>query len=130
MNEQANDSFAKVARRIKKYANKNRRDVEFQVGDKTLLKFTSKIRKKISSKTVHRGLVQKYDGPFEVIKRIGNVAHRLKLPDRLKVNRTFHVSYQKSFNESLVGEDRLQAKRATPMVRKQYDKEVAKIMGH
>ena len=44
--------------------------MEFQVGDQMLLKLTPQIWKKISSKTVHWGLIPKYDGPFEVIKKV------------------------------------------------------------
>ncbi|KAL0305332.1 UNVERIFIED_CONTAM: hypothetical protein Sangu_3037800 [Sesamum angustifolium] len=42
-----------------------RRYVEFSVGDQVLLKLTPQIWKKISSKSVHRRLIPKYDGPFE-----------------------------------------------------------------
>ena len=49
--------------------------VEFQVGDKVLLKLTPHIWRRITRKTAHRGLVPRYDGPFEVVKRIGAVAY-------------------------------------------------------
>ncbi|KAL0302197.1 UNVERIFIED_CONTAM: Transposon Ty3-I Gag-Pol polyprotein [Sesamum angustifolium] len=63
--DEANDSLAKAQRRLKKYADMGRRHVEFGVGDQVLLKLTPQIWKKISSKSVHRGLIPKYDGPFE-----------------------------------------------------------------
>ena len=40
MLEEARESLDKAARRMKKYADQNRRDVEFRVGDKVLLKLT------------------------------------------------------------------------------------------
>ncbi|KAK4403129.1 Transposon Ty3-I Gag-Pol polyprotein [Sesamum angolense] len=63
--DEAKDSLAKAQRRLKKYAEMGRRHVEFGVGDQVLLKLTPQIWKKISSKSVHRGLIPKYDGPFE-----------------------------------------------------------------
>ncbi|RVW90797.1 Transposon Tf2-8 polyprotein [Vitis vinifera] len=82
------------------------RPLEFQVGDKVLLKLTPQIWKKINSKTRLRGLIPKYDGPFEVIKRVGQVAYMLKLPERLKLYPTFHVSFLKPYHEDLDADKR------------------------
>ena len=71
------------------------------MGDQVLLKLTPQIWKKVSSKTRHRSLIPKYDGPFEVLKRVGHVAYRLKLPDRLKLHPTFHVSFLKPYHGDL-----------------------------
>ena len=68
MFDEARDSLEKAARRMKKYADRDRRPLEFQVRDRVLLKLTPQIWKRISSKTKQRGLIPKYDGPFEVIK--------------------------------------------------------------
>ena len=86
---------------MKKYADRDHRPLEFQVGDKVLLKLTPQIWKKISSKTRQRGLIPKYDRPFEVIKRVGQVAYMLKLPERLKLHSNFHVSFLKPYHEDL-----------------------------
>ncbi|RVW21226.1 Transposon Tf2-2 polyprotein [Vitis vinifera] len=129
MLDEARDSLEKAARRMKKYADRDRRSLEFQVGDRVLLKLTPQIWKKISSKTRQRGLIPKYDGPFEVIKRIGQVAYMLKLPERLKLHPTFHVSFLKPYHEDLDAE-RVQTKRAPPLVMKQFDRELEKILDH
>ena len=71
--------------------------------------------------------MQRYDGPFEVIKRVGNVAYRLKLPERMKVHPTFHVSFLKPYYEDTNNERQL-IKRAPPSVRKHYKKSVVKIL--
>ena len=68
MLSEAQDSLCKAQRRMKKYANQHRRSVEFNVGDKVLLKLTPQIWKQIVSKTRHGGLTPKYDGPFDVVK--------------------------------------------------------------
>ena len=51
--------------------------------------------KKISSKGRQRSLTPRYDGPFEVIQRAGQVAYKLKLPNRLKLLKTFHEDLNK-----------------------------------
>ena len=86
---------------MKKYTDCDHRPLEFQVGNKVLLKLTPQIWKKISSKTRQRGLIPKYDGPFEVIKRVGQVGYMLK---RLKLHPTFHVSFLKPYHEDLDAE--------------------------
>lgn len=89
-----------------------------------MLKLTPQIWNQISSKTVHRGLIPFYDEPFEVIKKVGNLAYRLKLPDRLKIHPTFHFSFLKPFNQDELDAGRQQAKRAPPVLRKEFDREV------
>ncbi|KAJ9553748.1 hypothetical protein OSB04_017793 [Centaurea solstitialis] len=82
----------KAARdRQKSYADNRRKPLEFQVGDKVLLKVSP-----------WKGLIRfgkkgklspRFVGPFEVIERIGPVAYRLDLPIELSsIHDTFHVS--------------------------------------
>ena len=127
--EEARESLEKAARRMKKYADRNRRPVEFQVGDQVLLKLTPQIWKKVSTKTRHISLIPKYDGPFEVLKRVGQVAYRLKLPDRLKLHPTFHVSFLKPYHGDL-DTARVQRQRAQPSVIKEFDQQVEQILDH
>ena len=117
MLDKARDSLEKAAKRMKKYADRDRRPLEFQVGDRVLLKLTPQIWKKINSKTRQRGLIPKYDGPFEVIKRVKQVAYMLKLLERLKLHPTSHVSFLKPYQEDLNAE-RVQTKRTPPLVMK------------
>ena len=65
---------------MKKYDDQHRRSVDFNMADKVLLKLTPQIWKYIVSKNRHRVLIPKNDGLFEVVKRVGKVAYRLKLP--------------------------------------------------
>ncbi|KAJ9542437.1 hypothetical protein OSB04_028943 [Centaurea solstitialis] len=82
----------KVARdRQKSYAHNRRKPLEFQVGDKVLLKVSP-----------WKGLIRfgkkgkpspRFVGPFKVVERIGPVAYRLDLPIELSsIHDTFHVS--------------------------------------
>jgi len=64
-------------------------------------------------------LVPRYDGPFEVIRKMGVVAYRLKLLERLKLHPTFHVSYLKPFHEDLEDSKRGKSLRALPTIQKQ-----------
>ncbi|KAK4381994.1 Retrovirus-related Pol polyprotein from transposon.6 [Sesamum angolense] len=73
--DKAKDSLAKAQRKTKKYVDMGRRYMEFSVGDQVLLKLTPQIWKKISSKSVHRGLIPKYDRPFEVMSKVGFAGH-------------------------------------------------------
>ena len=125
--DEARDSLEKASRRMKKYADKGRRPLEFEQGEMVMLKLTSQIWKKIINKQFQRGLISKYDGPFEVVKCIGNVAYKLKLPERLKLHPKFHVSFLKPYHND-PSPDRVQAKRKPPIVRVEFSKEIASIL--
>ncbi|GJY31533.1 hypothetical protein Tco_0415028 [Tanacetum coccineum] len=82
----------KAARdRQKSYADKRRKLLEFEVGDRVLLKVSPwkgvmRFRKKGK-------LAPRYVGPFKILERIGLVAYRLRLPEELSsVHDTCHVS--------------------------------------
>ncbi|GJS66987.1 reverse transcriptase domain-containing protein [Tanacetum coccineum] len=82
----------KAARdRQKSYADNRRKPLEFEVGDRVMLKVSPwkgviHFRKKGK-------LAPRYVGPFEILERIGPVAYRLRLPEELSgVHDTFHVS--------------------------------------
>ncbi|GAV66108.1 gag-asp_proteas domain-containing protein [Cephalotus follicularis] len=70
------------------------------------------------------------DGPFEVVKRVDNVAYRLQFLERLRVHLTFHVTFFKPFLEDSVNSERTQARRAPPVVQKQFDQEIEKVLEH
>ncbi|GJT10434.1 hypothetical protein Tco_0857476 [Tanacetum coccineum] len=77
--------------RQKSYANLKRKPMEFQVGDKVMLKVLP------WKGVVHFGkrgkLNPRYVGPFKVLEKVGEVAYKLELPEELsRVHNTFHVS--------------------------------------
>ena len=82
----------KAARdRQKSYADVRRKPLEFQVGDKVLLKVSP--WKGVIRFGKRGKLSPRYVGPFEILARIGPVAYRLKLPQELSnVHDVFHVS--------------------------------------
>ncbi|KAD3066941.1 hypothetical protein E3N88_34821 [Mikania micrantha] len=85
-------SRLKAARdRQKSYADRRRKPLEFQVGDRVLLKVSP--WKGVVRFGKKGKLAPRYVGPFEILERIGPVAYKLKLPVELSnVHDTFHVS--------------------------------------
>ncbi|GJX33150.1 reverse transcriptase domain-containing protein [Tanacetum coccineum] len=82
----------KAARdRQKSYADNRRKLLEFEVGDRVMLKVSP--WKGVIRFGKKGKLAPRYVGPFEILERIGPVAYRLRLPEELSgVHDTFHVS--------------------------------------
>ncbi|GKD60638.1 hypothetical protein Tco_1298147 [Tanacetum coccineum] len=82
----------KVARdRQKSCADNRRKLLEFEVGDRVLLRVSP--WKGVMRFGKKGKLAPRYVGPFEILERIGLVAYRLRLPEELNsVHDTFHVS--------------------------------------
>jgi hypothetical protein len=80
--------------RQKSYADNRRRELMFEVGDFVYLKFSpmrGMKRFKVKGK-----LSPRYIGPFKILKRKGEVAYQLELPDSLSdMHDVFHVSQLK-----------------------------------
>nr|GFC67338.1 putative reverse transcriptase domain-containing protein [Tanacetum cinerariifolium] len=77
--------------RQKSYADLKRKPMEFQVGDKVMLKVSP--WKGVARFGKRRKLNPRYVGPFNVLERVGDVAYKLDLPEELsRVHNTFHVS--------------------------------------
>nr|GFB90802.1 putative reverse transcriptase domain-containing protein [Tanacetum cinerariifolium] len=75
----------------KSYVDKRRKPLEFEVGDRVLLKVFP--WKGIVHFEKKGKLAPRYVGPFKILERIGLVAYRLRLPEELSnVHDTFHVS--------------------------------------
>ncbi|GKB46931.1 putative reverse transcriptase domain-containing protein [Tanacetum coccineum] len=82
----------KAARdRRKSYADRRCKLLEFEVGDKVMLKVSS--WKGVIRLGKRGKLNPRYIGPFKILDRVGTLAYRLKLPEQLsRVHSTFYVS--------------------------------------
>nr|GFB76658.1 putative reverse transcriptase domain-containing protein [Tanacetum cinerariifolium] len=77
--------------RQKSYADPKRKPMEFQVGDKVMLKASP--WKGVVRFGKRGKLNPRFVGPFKVLERVGDVAYKLDLPKELsRVHNTFHVS--------------------------------------
>ncbi|GKF45591.1 hypothetical protein Tco_0135393, partial [Tanacetum coccineum] len=77
--------------RQKSYADKRRKPLEFQVRDKVMLKVSP--WKGVIRFGKQGKLNPHYIGPFKILAKLGMVAYRLELSEKLsRVHSTFHVS--------------------------------------
>jgi hypothetical protein len=112
----------KLARdRYKSYADSNRKDILFHVGDDVLLS-TQNINKHHQS----RKLYPKFVGPFKVTAQVNDVAYRLELPPSMPINDVFHVCLLKPYQKGTT---------PTPppipiVVEGEYEYEVERILIH
>ncbi|GJY12472.1 putative reverse transcriptase domain-containing protein [Tanacetum coccineum] len=75
----------------KSYADVRRKPLEFQVGDKVMLKVSP--WKRVIRFGKRAKLNPRYIGPFKIIAKVGTVAYRLEIPEQLsRVHSMFHVS--------------------------------------
>ena len=82
--------------REKEYADRQVKDLDFLEGDQVLLKVSP--MKGVMRFGKRGNLSPRYIGPFEVLKRVGDVAYELALPPGLSgVHSVFHMSMLKKY---------------------------------
>ena len=118
--------LTKAAKRMKKWADNKRRPREFQVGDQVLVRMLGRNVKAI--RQVHKGLTRRYEGPYEVVKKVGTRSYRLNLPDDFKIHPVFHVSLLKPYYKDEEDPARNESHRAPPTNVTSFDKEIEEIL--
>nr|GEY02743.1 putative reverse transcriptase domain-containing protein [Tanacetum cinerariifolium] len=83
--------IAYASRQLKSYADLKRKPMEFEVGDRVMLKVSP--WKGVVRFSKRGKLNPRYVGPFKVLAKVRKVAYKLELPQELsRVHHTFHVS--------------------------------------
>ncbi|XP_074318438.1 uncharacterized protein LOC141655249 [Silene latifolia] len=86
--------------RQKSCADLHRRDIEFEVGDKVILKVS--LMRGVMRFGKRGRLSDKFISPYEILDRIGEVAYRLALPPSIdRVHNIFHVSQLRKYVSDL-----------------------------
>ncbi|GJV03867.1 retrotransposon protein, putative, ty3-gypsy subclass [Tanacetum coccineum] len=87
----ANVKLAASTETQRSYANVRQKPFEFEVGDRVMLKVSP--RKGVIRFGKQGKLNPRYIGPFKILKRVGQVAYKLELPEELRnIYNTFYVS--------------------------------------
>ena len=82
--------------RMAQKANKHRRELQLQVGDKLLVRLQPYRQSTIANRTSYK-MAKHYYGPFRILERIGSVAYKLELPISSKIHHVFHISLLKPY---------------------------------
>ncbi|XP_022013972.1 uncharacterized protein LOC110913450 [Helianthus annuus] len=87
---QIRDRLKAARDRQKSYADKRRKPLKFQIGDRVMLKVSP--WKGVMRFGKKGKLSPRYIGPFEITECVGSVAYRLKLPEELSgIHHVFHI---------------------------------------
>jgi hypothetical protein len=92
---------------MKKYADANRTERSFQVGDFVYLKMQP-LRETALGRQNAPKLSSKWYGPFKVLKTVGKSSYQLLLPDSAKIHDVFHVNQlKKHIGSHAISNDKL-----------------------
>ncbi|GKA33927.1 retrotransposon protein, putative, ty3-gypsy subclass [Tanacetum coccineum] len=92
----AKEKLKEARSRQKSYADRHRRELAFNPGDRVFLKVSP--CKGVRRFRIKGKLSPQFIGPFEILDRVGEVSYRLALPSQLShVHNVFHVSLLRGY---------------------------------
>lgn len=119
---QASAVKAESSQRVE--ANKRRRFVEFEPNDQVLLSTAN-----LTLPVPTRKFIDKWIGPFSVLRRVGYVSYRLALPASYRIHPVFHVSKLKPYvDPASVSATRVVDRQLPPLIADPADYEVESIL--
>ena len=93
--EIAKRALEKTAQAMEKFANRKRGPTtEYTVGQLVMLTSTN-----LSTDRPSKKLADKWQGPFEVLEKIGTHNYKLQLPDQWKIHPVFHVDKLRPYHQ-------------------------------
>ncbi|KAL9426216.1 hypothetical protein AB3S75_033066 [Citrus x aurantiifolia] len=111
---------------MKNWTDTRRRHVEYNEDDQVMINLLPQQFKTLQN--VYKRLVRHYEGPFRVVRCVGNVSCQLQLPPRLKIHLIFHVSLLKPYHGDTEDPRRRESRRAPTTVVTAFDKDVDYII--
>ncbi|KAA0051359.1 reverse transcriptase [Cucumis melo var. makuwa] len=96
-NDIARAYLENASKRMKKWADKKRQPLVFRAGDQVLIKLRPE-QVRFRGRKDQR-LVKKYEGPVEVLKKVGNTSYRVALLTWMKIYPVIHVSNLKPYHQ-------------------------------
>lgn len=95
-----------------------------------LLWMNLEIHRCMSDTTKSRSLLQRYEGPFNITKKVGKVAYKIQLPPRLPIHLVFHIPMLKKYKADLEDPLRNTITRQPPSVNITFTRDISKILAH
>ncbi|KAI0528973.1 hypothetical protein KFK09_001518 [Dendrobium nobile] len=100
--EELREHLLRAQQIMKTRADSHRKEMTFEVGERVYLKLRPYRQKTVANRRSEK-LSPRYYGPFEIERKVGMVAYRLKLPPQSSIHPVFHVSLLKrSIGENIM----------------------------
>ena len=123
----ARQHMTKAQQRYQTTSNQHRREQQHAIGDRVLL---SNEHLPVPGQGLSRKLREVWNGPFQVLEKMGAVNYRLSLPPSMKVHPVFHVSRLRPYVEPNLGFPNRQTQPVPPIViDREEETEVEAILG-